>query len=131
MRELTDPVSQAVIEAPTRTAAFSKTTLAHARLTKRHLDATKESMIRDMTTQDLSDGEILQQFRQVAAVSVRLADLTTSIEASSAPDAPFTEKEVQDMRAIKKDHDLTEQSLAELYDTNQSKINRVLNNQTR
>lgn len=127
-----EPTNQIVVQAPVQTAStFSKTTVARARLTQEQLTATKASMIHDMAVQRLDPTETLAKIMQVQAIQDSLDSLTSSIAAESTADIPFTEAEVQAMRALKKEHDLTDHKLAELYDSNQTKINRVLNNQSR
>lgn len=127
-----DPESQIVVQAPAQAeSTFSKTTVARARLTALHLTATKASMINDMAVQRLDPTQTLKNIIEVQDIQTSLDSLTAKIVAESAPDAPFTDPEVEDMRAIKKEFDLTDQKLADLYDTNQTKINRLLNNQTR
>ncbi len=131
MRDQLEPTSMLVVEAPASVAAYSKTTVVNAKLMQKHLNATKESMIRDMASQNLSDEEVLQNFRTMASAQMKADDLQKVVNSNSTMDEPFTEKEVEDMRTVKKDNNLTEHDLADLYDTNQSKINRVLNNQAR
>lgn len=131
MSEPLNPTTQIVSEAPAPAAAFSKTTVAQSKLMQQHLIATKESMIRDMATQTLSDNEVLNNFRIMSEAQIKADNLSAAIAANASPDTPFTEREVEDMRTLKKDHNLTEHQLADLYDSNQTKINRVLNNQTR
>jgi len=131
MRDLIQPATEIVVEAPASVASYSKTTVVNAKLMQKHLNATKESMIRDMASLKLSDDEVLHNFRTMAAAQVKADDLQGVINSTSAMSDAFTEREVEDMRDVKKQNNLTEHELAELYETNQSKINRVLNNQAR
>lgn len=125
------PESQAVVTAPTSQATFSKTTVAKLNLTQQQLTDAKASMIQDMSTQRLEPGAMLEKIMQVQKVQVTLDTLIDSVTDTSTLSTPFTDQEAQEMRDLKKEHDLTDHQLASLYETNQTKINRVLNNQSK
>ncbi|MDD2092409.1 hypothetical protein NP522_19680 [Pseudomonas guariconensis] len=125
------PESQAVVTAPTSQATFSKTTVAKLNLTQQQLTDAKASMIQDMSTQRLEPETMLEKIMQVQRVQVTLDTLIDSVTDKSTLNSPFTDQEAQEMRDLKKEHDLTDHQLASLYETNQTKINRVLNNQSK
>ncbi|HCL3813681.1 hypothetical protein [Pseudomonas aeruginosa] len=125
------PESQAVVTAPTSQATFSKTTVAKLNLTQQQLTDAKASMIQDMSTQRLEPEAMLEKIMQVQKVQVTLDALIDSVTDTSTLNTPFTDQEAQEMRDLKKEHDLTDHQLASLYETNQTKINRVLNNQSK
>ncbi|AWQ84918.1 hypothetical protein CSC33_2263 [Pseudomonas aeruginosa] len=74
---------------------------------------------------------MLEKIMQVQKVQVTLDALIDSVTDTSTLNTPFTDQEAQEMRDLKKEHDLTDHQLASLYETNQTKINRVLNNQSK
>ena len=125
------PESQAVVTAPTSQATFSKTTVAKLNLTQQQLTDAKASMIQDMSTQRLEPEAMLEKIMQVQKVQVTLDTLIDSVTDKSTLNSPFTDQEAQEMRDLKKEHDLTDHQLASLYETNQTKVNRVLNNQSK
>ena len=119
--------AEAVVTAPTAQATFSKTTVAKLRLTTQNLTDAKNSMIHDMSAQRLEPTAMLNKIMELQNVQTALDTVTASVIGSADMPAPFTDQEVHEMRDLKKEHNLTEHELAALYDTNQSKINRVLN----
>jgi hypothetical protein len=125
------PENQAVINAPSSEATFSKTTVAKLNLTQLQLTDAKASMIHDMSTQRLEPEAMLEKIMQVQKVQVTLDTLIDSVSSTSTLNTPFTDAEAQGMRDLKKEHDLTDHQLATIYGTNQTKVNRVLNNQTK
>jgi uncharacterized protein YjbI with pentapeptide repeats len=125
MPEILNPNNAIVIQQPSAQATFSKTTLAKVRLTQQHLTDAKASMIHDMSTQRLSPQEMFDKINQLQNIQVSLDAVIETVSAS-VPEA-FTDADAPGMRALKKDNDLTDVEVAKLYDTNQTKVNRILN----
>ncbi|HEX8591742.1 MAG TPA: hypothetical protein VF682_00440 [Pseudomonas sp.] len=125
MTEPTNPNAAIVIVQPAAQATFSKTTMAKVRLTQQHLTDTKASMINDMSTQRLSPQAMFEKIDQLQKIQVSLDAVAGAVE-ETVPEV-FTDEDAVGMRTLKKEHDLTDVELAKLYDTNQSKVNRLLN----
>lgn len=107
---------------------FSRTTLAKLKETANSMVESRKSMLDDMSRHPFANpGEALQSIMKLQHIQKQLDDLRGTIAGASTEG--FASKDVEAINEWKRDGK-SEEQIADLYDTNQSKINRLRHGKT-
>jgi hypothetical protein len=113
------------IEAKTEATIFSRSTLAHVAAVHEQLVDTKKSMLDDMSKcRFASPSDVLEAIDSLQKIQEKVDDLQKVVESKSAAD--FTQNDLKTMDEMKR-KGATEAVIAHRFQTNQTKVNRLLN----
>ena len=113
------------VEAQTEARIFSRSTLAHIAATHEQLIDTKKSMLDDMSKcRFATPADILIAIDSLQKIQEKVDELQKVVESKSASE--FTQDDVKTMEEMKR-KGATEVMVAQRFQTNQTKVNRLLN----
>ncbi|MCT7942402.1 hypothetical protein [Shewanella holmiensis] len=123
---LNDDVPTTSIQVESRAEAkFSRSTIAHIETSKEQLVNTRKSMLDDMSKgQFTTPQDALDAIMELQSIQGNLDKLSDKIKNNTT--SSFSPSDVATMREMKS-NGTTEAKIAELFDTNQTKVNRLLN----
>ncbi|MDQ1207260.1 hypothetical protein QE380_000183 [Acinetobacter baylyi] len=106
-------------------SSISASTVARYRQAEWAHEAAKECAIRDLTVNsNLSAQEITTAVMQIQRFHQNAQNCTATIQAMSNPE--ITDQDATTMKSMRKEG-LTDAQIAELFATNQTKVNRMIN----
>nr|WP_288500455.1 hypothetical protein [uncultured Pseudomonas sp.] len=117
------PTTVQVAPAQATTQNYSRRTLAHFKETAEKLVDVRRSMLDDMSRRPFQNPqEGLQAIMELQNIQNQVSELQKTIQSGVAED--FSSKDVEAIEAMKQ-RKVPEEKIAEYFDTNQSKINRL------
>lgn len=127
---MTDPIilppnTQQLTQVTQADARYSRSTIANLNATAEQLVATKKSMLEDLSRGRFSTSQhALDSIMELQKIQDRVDALKASVEQTTTPG--FTARDVETIEDLSR-QGKSEEQIAALFKTNQSKINRLRN----